>query len=174
MQLSELSSCNSILDTQLMELESANSMQATEPHKNAAMHRQQQYPKRVECTCKSATSKYGMHLQKCNRNIANLQLTPRGRNQLRKNADHSRKGPVRSLRKALVEGECEIWGSLCPGFAPNPFLCFFCFGVSFWSLVGLVVLRLRGARSVLLLAASTCNAVRNKRRGRGRDSHPPI
>ena len=61
MQLRELSSWNSILDTQLRELEFANSWQATEPHKNAAMHWQQQYPKRAECTFKSATSKYGVH-----------------------------------------------------------------------------------------------------------------
>ena len=27
-----------------------------------------------------------------------------------------------TLRKALVEGECEFWDFLCPGFAPNPFL----------------------------------------------------
>ena len=61
MQLRELSSWNSILNTQLRELESANSMQATEPHKNAAMYWQQQYPEGDECTYRGATSKYGMH-----------------------------------------------------------------------------------------------------------------
>ena len=41
------------------------------------------------------------------------------------------------LQKALVEGECEVWDVLCPGFAPNPFLCFFCFLGLF--LLGLVL-----------------------------------
>ena len=47
----------------------------------------------------------------------------------------------KTLRKALVEGECEFWDVLCPGFAPNPFLYSSGFGVSLlglflvWSLV---------------------------------------
>ena len=49
MQLRKLSFCNSILNPQLRELESASSMQATEPYKNAAEYYQQQHPERDEC-----------------------------------------------------------------------------------------------------------------------------
>ena len=79
MQLRELSSWSSILNTQLRELESANSMQATEPYKNAAdvlgssntrkgMNALAKGNKNMECTPAKG----------CNRNIANLQLIPGG------------------------------------------------------------------------------------------------
>ena len=70
MQLSELSSCNSTLHTQLRELESVSSTQATEPHKNAAKCYQPQYPEgsnalaKVQCQNMECTPAKG-----CNRNI---------------------------------------------------------------------------------------------------------
>ena len=60
MQLSELSSCNSTLHTQLRELESVNSMQATEPQ-----------PEVLQVISSNNTRKGQMHLQKCNVKIWN-------------------------------------------------------------------------------------------------------
>ena len=59
------------------------------------------------------------------------------------------------LRKQLVEGECEFWDILCPGFAPNPFLCSFGFGVSLLGLSSWLVLvgSSSSMEALLLLAA---------------------
>ena len=48
-----------------------------------------------------------------------------------------------TLRKALVEGECELWDVLCPGFAPNPFLRL----RLFWGVFGILGLFGRSGRS---------------------------
>ena len=72
---------------------------------------------------------------------------------------------------------CEFWDFLCPGFAPNPFLCSSGFGVSllglFWSGRSSPSRRSLG----FLLCCSTLhafNACITSERGGGQDSHPPL
>ena len=61
----------------------------------------------TECTCKSATSRYGI-------------ISPLRAPSLEETEPIIPKWTV--LQKALAEGECEFWDCLRPGFAPNPFL----------------------------------------------------
>ena len=117
MQLRELNLSNSILNSELRELEAMSPKWARLHYRVLPCYSSNNTLCGTECTCKSATSKYGMHLQKCNLTIWNSPLWAPSleENQLII--------PVWTvLRKALVEGECEFWDCLRPGFAPNPFL----------------------------------------------------
>ena len=128
-----------------------------------------------ECTCKSATSKYGMHLQKCNFKI--WICTPEWALSTDYNGPIIPKWAEKTVRKALVEGECEFWDFLCPGFAPNPFLCFFLFwgsllGISpWWVLVGSSSSMEAHALPEALCMRKACIT---REGGGGQDSHPPI
>ena len=137
MQLRELSSWSSILDTQFRELESASSISATEPYRM------------LRCIGSSNTRKGTNALAKvqlkntectpakgCNRNIANLQLIPERATSNEENGPDLPEGAKVTLQKVLCEGECEFWDVLCPGFAPNPFCLSSGFGVLLWFLFG--------------------------------------
>ena len=126
-----------------------------------------------------------MRLQKCNIKVWNalakvqsqhseLTTYPREGTIAREERRSLPERASEKLQKALVEGECEIWDSLCPGFAPNPFLCFFWF----WgfSLVCFLVGRSSSSLEALLasVAASTCNECVTRYGGEARDTPPPL
>ena len=163
MQLRELNLSNSILNTELRELE-AHELQVG--HRVLQLYSRMNTLSGKECTCKSATSKYGMHLQKCNLKIWN---SPVWAPSLEENQLIIPVWTV--LRKALVEGECEFWDCLRPGFAPNPFLRFFLFwGLSSW----LVLVGSSSSMEAHALADAlhAFNACITSEAGGGQDSHP--
>ena len=134
MQLSELSSCNSIPDTQLKELEFANSMQATEPYGMLPSTSSTNTRKGSNALAKVQLENMECAPSKgCNRNIEILQLTPRGRNS-RRRALIFPEWARETSQKVSAEGECEFWDVLCPEFAPDPF----CFFFWFWGFLFLV------------------------------------
>ena len=166
MQLRELNLSNSILNSELRELEAMSPKWARLHYRmlqlyssnNTLSGRMVQH-ENMECTCKSAISRYGIippcGLHRWKR--MNL-LSPSGRE---------------VLRKALVEGECEFWDCLCPGFAPNPFLFLGSFGIY----SGLVLVGSSSSMEALAFAellCSTYNACIIRDGGGGQDSHPPI
>ena len=139
MQLSELSSCNSIPNTQLRELESARSMQATEPYgmlpstSSTNTRKGSNALAKVQLENMECTPAKG-----CKFNIENSQLTPRGRNRRRR---MDRLLPERaretSLRRSRLRGSVNFGTFYVPDSHPTPsasssVLGFF-FLVLFWS-----------------------------------------
>ena len=127
-----------------------------------------------------------MHLQKCNIKIWNalakvqsqhseFTTYPERAQSIEKNADHSRKGPVRSYGRHWLRGSVKFGTLYVPDSHPTPSFVSSGFGVSLlvWSLVGLVVLRLRGARS-FCCCKHACNACVTKDGGEARDTPPPL
>ena len=124
----------------------------------------------TECTCKSATSKYGMHLQKCNLKIWNY--SPLWAPSLEENQPIIPEWTEKVFRRSvLAEGECEFWDHLCPGFAPNPLLLLLgiSFLVWFWSVCSSSSME---ALRFALLQHCTYNACITSEAGGGQDSHP--
>ena len=74
MQLRELILSNSILNSELRELEAMSPKWARLHYRMLQLYSSDNTLSGTECTCKSATSKYGMHLQKCNLTIWNSPL----------------------------------------------------------------------------------------------------
>ena len=74
MQLRELNLSNSILNSELRELETMSPKWARLHYRMLQLYSSDNTLSGTECTCKSATSKYGMHLQKCNITIWNSPL----------------------------------------------------------------------------------------------------
>ena len=124
---------NSILNTQLRELEAMSSKWARLYCRMLRINSSDNTLSGTECTCKSATSKYGMHLQKCNLKI--WIYSPEWAPSIEYNGSIVPKWTEKILsRSVLAEGECEFWDHLCPGFAPNPLL--FLLGFLSWSIFG--------------------------------------
>ena len=121
-----------------------------------------------ECTSKSATSKYGMHLQKCNLKIWNY--TPERAPSIEEN------GSIIPMWTKIADAEVSwLRGSVNSGIVyvpdshPTPFRFFWgLFLVYFWS----VFLRPRWRRCSCLLYALHCNACITSD-GRRWTIHPP-
>ena len=145
MKLKELGSSNSILNPQLMELESVNSTSATEPHKKCS-----------NALAAAIPEKGRMHLQKCNLKIGNAlekvqsqhrdsATYPERRSCERRTLTISRKGPRRLRRRSCLRGSVNSGIVYVPDSHPTPSASLSGFGVLFWSVLVGLVLRLRGA-----------------------------
>ena len=134
MQLRELNLSNSILNSELRELEAMSPKWARLHYRVLQLYSSNNTLCGTECTCKSATSKYGMHLQKCNLKIWN---SPLWAPSMEENGPIIPKWAEKTIRKALVEGECEFLDVYVPDSHPTPssilLVLGFLFLVYFWS-----------------------------------------